>query len=112
MKAPKYKNKKTVIDGIEFDSKKEAIRWTQLKLMQAEGIINKLERQVPFVLEPSAIVGGRKKPAIKFVADFVYYIHTKKYVEDVKSPVTRKCPAYRLKRHLMVNRHGIDVIEV
>jgi len=33
-------------------------------------------------------------------------------IEDVKSPVTRKLPAYRLKKRLMLACHGITIVEV
>lgn len=112
--AAKYKNKKVTIDGITFDSKKEAARWQSLKLLERSGEIADLQRQVVFVLERSAVLDGRTKPAIKFIADFVYRKTAtgEKVVEDAKSPITRKCPAYRIKRHLMVTRHCIDVTEV
>ena len=35
----KYHNKKVIIDGIKFDSKKEANRYQELKLMQRAGKI-------------------------------------------------------------------------
>ena len=44
----KYHNKKTEIDGIVFDSRKEALRWHELKLMENAGLISDLRRQVPF----------------------------------------------------------------
>ena len=49
----KYHNKKVMIDGIKFDSKKEANRYQELKLMQRAGIISDLQRQVKYVLIPS-----------------------------------------------------------
>lgn len=108
----KYRNKRVIIDGITFDSKKEAARWQSLKLLERAGEITELQRQVVFVLERAAVLDGRTKPAIKFIADFVYRKNGKLIVEDAKSPITRKCPAYRIKRHLMVTRHGLDVCEV
>ena len=41
----KYKNKKTVYDGITFDSKKEAQRYSELKLLEKVGKIKNLKRQ-------------------------------------------------------------------
>lgn len=112
--AAKYKNKKITLDGITFDSKKEAARWQSLKLLERAGEISELRRQVVFVLERAAVLDGRTKPEIKFIADFVYRKTAtgEKVVEDAKSPITRKCPAYRIKRHLMVTRYCIDVKEV
>ena len=48
----KYKNKKTVVDGITFDSKKEASRYLELKKLKDAGFIDDLELQVKFVLIP------------------------------------------------------------
>ncbi|MNR64156.1 hypothetical protein D3C85_1866990 [compost metagenome] len=49
------------------------------------------------------------KPAIRFIADFEYVEAGARVVEDVKSPVTAKLPAFQLKRHLMKFIHNIDV---
>ena len=48
----KYNNSKTIIDGITFDSKKEAKRYTVLKSLEADGYIKDLKLQVPFELLP------------------------------------------------------------
>ncbi len=47
----KYRNTKTIVDGIEFDFRKEAARYKELKLLEAAGEISNLERQVLFVSE-------------------------------------------------------------
>lgn len=112
MKRSKHGNTKTVIDGEEFDSKREAARWCELILLQKAGEIELLRRQVPFELVPSVVLAGRKKPAVKYIADFTYYVPGAKVVEDAKSPHLRKDPTYRLKKHLMKHVHGIDVVEV
>ena len=49
----KYKNHRVVVDGISFQSKKEANRWLELKLMAAAGEILDLRRQVRFELIPT-----------------------------------------------------------
>lgn len=100
----KYHNSKTVIDGIRFDSKKEANRYMELKLLERAGVIKELRRQVPYVL----INRSRYGRAIKYVADFVYYEDDKLIVEDVKGVRT---PVYRLKKRLMAEVHGIEVKE-
>jgi hypothetical protein len=48
----KYKAKKTVVDGITFDSQKEAQRWCELRLLEKAGVIKNLQRQVPFEIIP------------------------------------------------------------
>ena len=101
---PKYRNKKTSVDGIRFDSKREANRYMELKLLERAGIIKGLKRQVPYIL----IDKSRYGRAIKYVADFVYYEYGKLVVEDVKGVRT---PVYKLKKRLMAERFGIEVKE-
>ncbi|MEK6420002.1 MAG: DUF1064 domain-containing protein [Burkholderia gladioli] len=113
-KQPKYRNTKCEHDGIKFDSLKERSRWFHLIQLRAAGAIRDLEMQVPFVLiERAKRDDGTWEKATKYVADFVYVdVATgKKVVEDVKSPATRKNPAYVLKRKLMLDRHGITIKE-
>lgn len=101
---PKYHNSKTVIDGIRFDSKKEAKRYLELKILEKAGAIKDLRRQVPYVL----INKSRYGRDIKYVADFVYHEDDKLVVEDVKGVRTH---VYKLKKRLMAERFGIEVKE-
>lgn len=105
----KYSAKKTVLDGIEFDSRKEANRYAELKVMERAGIIRDLKLQEEFELIPRC---GKERPA-KYHADFSYTIAAtgEKVVEDVKSRAT-KTPDYILRRKLMNWRHGIEIQEV
>ena len=57
----KYRNKKCVLDGIEFDSKKEMRRYSELKLLERAGEISDLKIQVPFLLLPD-----QYEPSIEF----------------------------------------------
>ena len=112
-KEPKYKNKRVQHAGMTFDSKKELERWHLLCRLQAAGAISGLRRQVYFQLAPAADIGeARKKPAIRYQADHVYWRDGVEVVEDVKSDMTRKLPEYRIKKHLMVTVHGILIKEV
>ena len=111
-KPSKYKNKKVVIDGITFDSKKEGKRYIDLKLLQRAGQIQDLQMQVVFVLVESVVLDGKKKPDMRYIADFVYVQGGLKIIEDVKSLATRKLAAYRQKKHLMMSVHGIEIQEV
>ena len=111
-KKAKYGNTKTTVDSITFDSKREASRWQELKLLEAAGRISNLRRQVPYVLAPSVVLDGRRKPALRYFADYVYVEDGKEVVEDVKSEITRKKDSYRIKRHLMATVLGIYIIEV
>jgi hypothetical protein len=106
----KYKNKKTALFGITFDSKAEADRYLVLKSDYQAGRIRELELQKVFILALSVVVQGRKRPPLKYIADFVYCRADGAYVvEDVKGMVT---DSYRIKRHLMMSVHGIEISEV
>ena len=114
----KYRNRKIIVDGITFDSVKEGQRWCELKLLQRAGEIRDLERQVKFVLIPAQVDWKTNKVIERecsYVADFMYWENGKdgwtKVVEDVKSPAT-KTPEYRIKRKLMLHKHGIRIREV
>lgn len=110
----KYGNKKVVLNGITFDSQKEARRYRDLSLLERVGEIKELELQKPFVLAESVKFESepKRKPAVKYVADFVYQENGQLVVEDVKSAMTRKLPVYRLKKHLMKSVHGIEIKEI
>lgn len=104
----KYNNRKTVVDGLTFDSAKEAKRYGELKLLERAGEIINLELQPEYELIPRQ-KGHR---ATKYRADFKYTTKGGSVVvEDVKSPAT-KTQAYRIKKKLMAWNHGIDVVEV
>jgi hypothetical protein len=113
-KPPKYRNEKVQVDGQTLDSGKEAHRWAELQQLQAAGQISDLKRQQSFVLAPSVMLAGeaRKKPALRYFADFTYVQGGALVVEDVKSRPTRKLAAYRIKKHLMATVHGIHIREV
>ena len=99
----KYGNKKTIIDGIKFDSKREAQRYGALQLMLKAGLISNLRLQVPYQIN----VNGMK--VCKYVADFVYEDKGVEIVEDVKGMRT---PIYNLKKKLMKAVFGVVVSEV
>ena len=94
----KYYNKKTVVDGITFDSKKEAARYLDLKMMEKCGLISGLKLQVKFSICPKF---GENKRERFYIADFVYEERGKAVIEDVKSFITRKNPVYSLKKALV-----------
>ncbi len=108
----KYHNKKVMIDGIKFDSKKEANRYQELKLMQRAGIISDLQRQVKYVLIPSqkGDDGRVVERPCTYIADFVYVDENgKKVVEDTKGYRTSD---YKIKRKLMLYTHGVKINEI
>lgn len=114
-KRNKFNAQKVELDGMTFDSKKEHKRYIELKAMQQRGEIFGLEHHTKFELAPKTKLEGEKrvKPALRYFADFTYYIITGEYVvEDVKSAATRKLASYRNKKHLMKTVFNIDVREV
>lgn len=106
----KYHAKKTTVDDIIFDSKREADRYLVLKGMEEDGVIEDLRRQVRYELVPAFDVDGRHYRPVFYVADFVYMDKEagKEVVEDVKGMRT---DVYRLKSKLFARRYGISVKE-
>lgn len=106
----KYHAKKVTVDGITFDSQKEAARWSELKLMEKAGLIQNLQRQVKYELTPAFKKPGRRSErASSYIADFVYTQDGETIVEDAKG---FKTEAYKLKRKMMIFRYGIWINEV
>jgi hypothetical protein len=109
-KERKYKNQKVEFDGQFFDSKKELARYKELYLLHRQGLITNPLRQLKFLLIPK----NETERKCEYVADFVYtrLLDNKLIVEDVKSEMTRKLPAYIIKRKLMKHIHNIEIKEV
>lgn len=107
-RASKYHAKKTVVDGIQFDSAREAKRYVKLRALEDAGKIQGLRLQVPFELLPSFECGGVKYRGMKYVADFVYYRNGKQVVEDCKGFRTTE---YKLKKKLMAYVNHINIEE-
>ncbi len=129
--ARKYGNKKVTYDGIEFDSRKEARRYEELKLLERAGKIQGLELQKVFELIPAQYeaTGERytkginkglfKKRlverAVTYKADFYYIENGKAVVEDIKGfvdPASGSYARYTIKRKLMLYVHGIKITEI
>ena len=109
--ASKYRNVKTAVAGVAFDSRREAARWKELQMLERAGQICELRRQVAFELVPGVKFAGaaRARPALRYFADFVYTERDKQVIEDIKSPATADLPAFKLKRHLMLALLGLEV---
>ena len=108
-KQSKYHAEKTIIDGERFDSKREAERWQELRLMEKAGEISNLRRQVKYELIPAfKKPGERTERSVSYIADFVYTENGETIVEDSKG---FKTDAYRIKRKLMIERYGIWIRE-
>lgn len=102
----KYRNKRTVVDGIKFQSIKESVVYGKLKILEQAGKIKNLRLQVPFVLAPQVVIDGRKKPALRYFADFVYEENGKQVIVDVKGIQSQ---SFKIKRHLMLSVLGLEI---
>ena len=106
----KYHNRRTELDGIVFDSRREANRYAELKLMERARLIRDLRLQVPFELIPASRRNGKAIRAVHYVADFVYFdANDNLVVEDAKG---MKTEVYKLKKKLMIWKYGIEIKEV
>lgn len=98
----KYNNKKTLVDKILFDSKKEAERYKELRLLARSGAIDNLELQPKFTLLDKFThpYNGHVRK-MEYIADFMYYDTKEKrmIVEDVKGVRTKE---YLLKKKLFL----------
>ena len=105
----KYHNKKTVVDGITFDSKREAERYSELCYLKKAGIINRLTLQRKYKLLDPYVIDGKKKRGITYVADFEYWDEEKDrwIVEDVKGFETE---VFKLKRKLFESKYGMEIM--
>jgi len=109
-KATKYRAVRTEYDGHSFQSKREAKRWAELRLMEKAGQITDLVRQVSFPIE----INGQR--VCSYTADFVYrevkpvgrWGKFPTVVEDCKGFRT---PIYSLKAKLMKAVLGIEIRE-
>lgn len=126
MRRQKYGNTKITVDGIQFDSKREAARYQELKLLERAGVISFLQRQTKFQLIPdqhapsNAVYTkgprkGQRKPGklleheCSYIADFCYIRNGETVVEDAKGYRTE---VYKIKKKLMLERYGIQIKEV
>ena len=117
----KYSNTKVTIDGETFDSKREAKRYFELKLLERAKKIKNLQRQVKFLLIPSQyeeVIDAKGKTnqkcierACVYVADFQYQDAKTGdlVVEDTKGVRTKD---YIIKRKLMLSVYNIKISEI
>lgn len=98
----KYHNTKTVADGIKFDSKLEAERYAQLKILERAGVIRALELQPSFELLPSFRKNGKTWRKTVYKADFRYILAEgdRIIIEDVKGSTAVITDVFRLKQKL------------
>lgn len=112
----KYRNVKTTVDGVQFDSKAEAKRYRELYLLRIAGEIDNLKLQPRYPLMCGAnhirIRNKHGQPRNSYYyADFEYRDCKSKetIVEDVKGFDT---PVSRLKRAIIEAQTGVRVVIV
>lgn len=107
----KYHNTKVEIDGHKFDSKAEARRYQELRLLEKAGTISGLELQPVFQLQPTFKHQHRGTVLlIKYIADFKYYEGKRCVVEDVKGFKTKE---YELKKKMFLYHYpDVDFREI
>lgn len=107
----KFRSVKTSIDGILFDSKKEASTYAALKFLKMNGNIKNLELQKKFTILDSYTNGfGKKVREIVYVADFYFFDVGKNrwVVLDAKGLIL---PVFKLKKKLFEKKYYPLVIE-
>ena len=103
----KYHARKVTIDGHTFDSKAEADRYCELKLLEKAHVIRDLKLQPGFILQEHFKHDGVWERAITYKADFSYIDGGRVIVEDVKG---MKTEVYKIKRKLFLKKYGDEVI--
>lgn len=123
----KFGNRKVVIDGMKFDSRKEAKFYLFLRECERKGEISDLRMQVPYEILPDIyeeqVIHLKTKDktvtkcvqkAVHYIADFAYVENStgKEYVVDVKGGEATKTDVYKLKKKMMRALKGIEITEV
>lgn len=98
----KFKAKRTLLDGICFDSKAESAYYAALKLRERAGEVCDVEMQRPYALTINGVL------ICTYRADFVFWdvALKRRRVIDVKGVIT---PLFRVKQKLMKACHGLEV---
>lgn len=105
-KKSKYSSAKTDIDGIRFDSKKEAEFYAELKLREKAGEITHLRLQPRYLLQEAFKHDGKQYREMEYVADFEYIENGVTVVVDVKGFRTA---VYMIKRKLFLYKYGSSI---
>ena len=100
----KFNAKKTVVDGITFDSRREASRYQVLKEQEKAGEISDLRLQQRYELVPK----HGKNRAVFYIADFVYVKNGEEVVEDCKGYRT---DVYKLKKKIFEWKYDKEILE-
>lgn len=110
----KYHNTKTVLNGIKFDSKLEAERYAQLKILERAGVIRALELQPSFDLLPSFRKNGKTWRKTVYIADFRYILakDDRIIIEDVKGSTAVITDVFRLKQKMFEYKYPEYTISI
>ena len=99
----KYNAKKTIVDGIEFDSKLESEYYLLLKQLQQEGKVKEFTLQPFFTLQAGFHKNGKFIRPIVYKADFeIEYANGYKEIVDVKGFETTD---FKIKKKLFESRY-------
>jgi len=104
-KSNKYKNKKCLVDGILFDSKKEAKWYLYYRELLRSGVISDLKLQTKFILQENFKYNEKTERKISYIADFSYMQNNNFYVIDVKG---MKTDVYKIKRKLFLFKYPVN----
>lgn len=104
IKKSKYHSKEVIIDGITFDSQKEARKYYELKLLKMAGEVVDFELQPEFILQEGYRDStGKWIRPIKYISDFkVIYPDGQEVIIDTKGYRTE---VYRLKKKMLLKRY-------
>ena len=95
----KYNAVKTQIDGIIFDSKKEAEYYEKLLILKQAGEVVDIKLQPEFELQEGYIKDSAKIRPIKYIADFLV-VYKDGHIEIIDTKGYRKDKVYLLKKKL------------
>lgn len=122
---PKYGNTKKVVDGITFDSKREADAYVYLKVLQEKGAISDLQVHPKWELQPKMteqyvehlktkdrVKERTIQQAITYTADFSFYHNGEFVCVDIKISKYLLPKEYSLKKKMMRYVHGIIITEI
>jgi hypothetical protein len=113
-KLSKYRAVPTVVDGVRFASKKEARRYSELKLLEKAGEISELRLQPRYHLTVKGVKLGEYRGDFSYVERADLFQHGDRrggffVIEDTKGFRTE---LYRWKRKHMLAEYGIEIREV
>lgn len=99
----KFHNKKTIVDGILFDSQMESHYYLYLKELKEQGVVVDFKLQPVFILQEGFSKDGKRIQPIKYIADFeVTYNDGHVEIIDVKGKITE---AFRIKRKILLYKY-------